>query len=265
MATAATASAQGKQAPPRLMLWSWNTEDDFRPLLDHDTGVGYLGLSISLEGKNEVTASPRRIPVRIAPETYQMLVIRFDYQSDAKPAVAFSQKQRQLAVRMVAEMYALARTKAVQIDFDAPQSAWTFYRQVLTDIRDRIGPDVFLSATALVSWCDSAQSWMSGLPVDEIVPMAFYMGQAGPSVMTMLNGGGQFAFAGCRTSLYLALCCRASRGPTSTGSPLLAGARRALRLRTNRYLEGDSRRIPNPTAEIWRHDLGQAHAHVVQE
>jgi len=55
--------------------------------------------------------------VRIAPETYRMLVIRFDNREDARPTVAFSQKQRQLAVKMVAEMAALAKPKAVQIDF----------------------------------------------------------------------------------------------------------------------------------------------------
>jgi hypothetical protein len=129
-----------KHAPPQLMLWSWDAEDDFRPLLaGHDMGVAYLGLSLSFEGQNDVNAAPRRVPVRIAPETYQMLVIRFDYRPDARPAVAFSQKQRQLAVKMIAEMTALAKPKALQIDFDAPRSARLFYRQVLSDIRERVG------------------------------------------------------------------------------------------------------------------------------
>jgi hypothetical protein len=59
--------------------------------------------------------------------------------------------------------------------------------------------------TALVSWCDSSQSWMAGLPVDESVPMAFRMGQATQLTVTMLKSGGQFPFAGCRTSLGLEL------------------------------------------------------------
>ena len=134
-----------------------------------------------------------------------MLVVRFDYSSEAGRRPAFSLRQRQLAVRMVAEIVALARPQAVQVDFDAPRSAWPFYRQLLGDLRDRLGPDLFLSATALVSWCDSAQSWLSGLPVDEIVPMAFYMGQATPATLTMLQRGGQFQFPGCRTSIGVEL------------------------------------------------------------
>src|SRR5207249_1148085 len=55
--------------------------------------------------------------------------------------------------------------------------------------------------TALVSWCDTAQSWLAGLPVDEIVPMAFSMGQATPAIVTMLQRGGEFQFSGCRASI----------------------------------------------------------------
>lgn len=193
----------GKQAPPKLMLWSWYAADDFRPLADPGVGVAYLALSLRFEGQSEVTPDPRAIPVRIAPDTYQMAVVRFNYYDLHRPA--FSQRQRQLAARMVAEMAAFARPQAVQIDFDAPRSAWPFYRQLLADIRDRLGPDMFLSATALVSWCDNAQSWLAGLPVDEIVPMAFDMGQATAATVTMLQRGGQFAFPGCRTSMGVGL------------------------------------------------------------
>jgi hypothetical protein len=55
--------------------------------------------------------------------------------------------------------------------------------------------------TALVSWCDSPQSWLSGLPVDEVVPMAFSMGQATAATITMLNSGGSFGFSGCTSSV----------------------------------------------------------------
>ena len=204
---AGSASPQkpAKQAPPKLMLWSWFAQNDFRFLADRGVGVAYLALSLRFEGQSGVTPSPRSMPVRISPNTYQMLVIRFDYQADPVRRPAFSQRQRQLAVRMVAEMSALARPQAVQIDFDAPRSAWPFYRQLLADIHDRLAPDIFLSATALVSWCDTAQSWLADLPVDDIVPMAFYMGQATPAIVAMLQRGGQFAFPGCRASIGVEL------------------------------------------------------------
>jgi hypothetical protein len=195
----------GKRVPPKLMLWSWYAADDFRPLADTGVGVAYLALSLRFDGQSEVTPDPRMIPVRIAPGTYQMAVVRFNYYTNAAHRPAFSPRQRQLAVRMVAEIAAFTRPQAVQIDFDAPRSAWPFYRQLLADIRDRLGPDMFLSVTALVSWCDTAQSWLAGLPVDEIVPMAFYMGRATPAVVTMLQRGGQFAFPGCRESIGVGL------------------------------------------------------------
>lgn len=220
---ATTVMAASKQAPPRLMLWSWYQEDDFRKLLDRDTGVAYRGLSLQFDGQNDVSADPRMVPVRIAPETYQMLVIRFDYRADTRPAVAFSAQQRQLAVKMIAEMMALAKPRALQIDFDAPQSARPFYRHLLTDIRGVIGPDIFLSMTALVSWCDSSQSWMAGLPVDEIVPMAFNMGQATGVVLTMLRSGGQLAFGGCRGSLGVEWF----RQPTAIETPVPRKEQRA--------------------------------------
>ncbi len=191
-----------KQAPPKLMLWSWFADDDFSALKDGDIGIAYLALSLWFEGQSQVTPVPRYVPVRIPSGAYRMVVVRFDYDTGNGASLpAFTPAQRQLAVRMVAEIAALEHPQGVQIDFDAPRSAWPFYRQLLADVRDRLGPDVFLSVTALVSWCDSPQSWLAGLPVDEVVPMAFYMGQASPAVITRLQRGGQFVFPGCRASI----------------------------------------------------------------
>jgi hypothetical protein len=194
-----------RESPPNLMLWSWYAEDDFRPLANARIGVAYLALSLRLEGQTEVAPSPRTIPVQIPANTYKMAVIRFDYSLEPGSRPSFSRTQRELAVGMVSEIVAYARPQAVQIDFDAPRSAWPFYRQLLANIRDRLGPSVFLSVTALVSWCDSPQSWLAGLPVDEIVPMAFSMGQATPAIVTMLQSGGPFEFSGCRASIGVEL------------------------------------------------------------
>jgi hypothetical protein len=196
-------SGAAKQAPPEVMLWSWFAEDDFRPVADLPVGVAYLALSLRLAGRDQVAPLPRAIPVRIPPKMYRMTVVRVDAPLDAPDRPAFSPRQRELAARMVAEIAGIAKPQGVQIDFDAPRSAWPFYRQLLAEVRSRIGPDVFLSMTALVSWCGAGESWMAGLPVDEIVPMAFSMGQATPATLTMLRRGGAFPFAGCRTSIGL--------------------------------------------------------------
>jgi hypothetical protein len=194
---AATAIA----SPPNIMLWSWSASDDFRFLTSSDVGVAYLALSIHFAGRDDIGPSPRAIPVRIAPTTWQTAVIRFDFDSYGPRRPAFTEQQRKDAVQMIGEIAELSHAQGIQIDFDAPRSAYPFYRRLVADVRTRLGPKVFLSITALVSWCDTEQSWLTGLPVDEIVPMAFYMGQSTPAIITLLQSGGQFRFPGCRNSI----------------------------------------------------------------
>lgn len=203
LAESVSGSRATRPTPPKFMLWSWFAEDDLRFLKDSDIGVAYLALSLWFEGSDKVVPGPRSEPLRIAPNTWQMVVVRFDFNPNRQPA--FSEAQRRLAVKMIAEIAALSGAQAIQIDFDAPASAHSFYRHLLTDVRNRLGPKVFLSITALVSWCETRQSWLAGLPVDEIVPMAFYMGQATPAITTMLQRGGQFSFPGCHESIGVQL------------------------------------------------------------
>ncbi len=194
------ASHPAPQPPPKLMLWSWFADDDLRFLDDRNVGVAYLALSLQLQGRTQVLPSPRAVPIRIPPNVYQMAVVRFDVgYDDQRPA--FTAEQRELAVKMVAEIASISHAPAVQIDFDAPKSAWPFYRELLSEVRARLRPQVFLSITALTSWCGASQSWLRGVPVDEIVPMAFSMGQATPAITTMLQKGGQFPFPRCRSSI----------------------------------------------------------------
>jgi hypothetical protein len=195
--------AATKSTPPKIVLWSWSAEEDLRFLKeDAEVGVAYLALSLRFEGRAEVVPEPRVIPLRMASNTWQMVVVRCYYEGqDSGQRPVFSDRQRRLAARMIAEIASVTHAQAIQIDFDAPQSVYPFYRQLLGDVRARLGPDIFLSMTALVSWCETPKSWLTGLPVDEIVPMAFYMGQATPVITTMLQKGGNFAFTGCRDSI----------------------------------------------------------------
>lgn len=187
--------------PPRMMLWSWFAPDDFRFMKTSEIGVAYLALSIHLAGREDPTPSPRAEPVYIPPQTWQTAVIRLDFDSYGSRKPAFTDQQRKRAAQMIAEIAELSHAPGIQIDFDAPVSAYPFYRRLLADVRQRLGLKVFLSMTALVSWCTGERSWLAGLPVDEIVPMAFYMGQSTPAIATLLDRGGNFGFAGCRGSL----------------------------------------------------------------
>ena len=51
---------------------------------------------------------------------------------------------------------------AIQIDFDATKSERSFYRELITDLRQRLPANVHLSITALASWCMD-DDWLSDL------------------------------------------------------------------------------------------------------
>ncbi|MBV8732803.1 MAG: hypothetical protein JO336_23585 [Acidobacteriia bacterium] len=195
---------------PELVLWSWFVDDDLRFLNSAEIGVAYLALSLEFEG-TQVISDPRTQPVRISRDTWQMAVVRCNYGPSARPQ--FTEAQRRAAARMIAELATITQAPAVQIDFDAPPAAYGFYRQLLSDVRTRLGPNVFLSMTALVNWCQSSTSWLAGVPVDEVVPMAFYMGQAASSIITMLHNGGSFVFPACRQSIGVELAAGATVRP----------------------------------------------------
>jgi hypothetical protein len=155
---------------PRLMLWAWERPTDLRSL---DDGVGVAFLSQTLIVRNgAVSLEPRRNPLQVSPRTALVAVTRIE---SAETAVAWSEALVADMARAIAGTMALPRVRGVQIDFDAAESERPVYRALLREVRAALGPDVPLSMTALASWC-AQDRWMTGLPVDEAVPMLFRMG-----------------------------------------------------------------------------------------
>jgi hypothetical protein len=66
-----------------------------------------------------------------------------------------------------------------------------FYRDFLTDLRNRLPPAMPLSITALASWC-IYDDWIADLPIDEAVPMLYRMGADSASIDQYLRRGGDF-------------------------------------------------------------------------
>ena len=192
-------ACDGAQRPPDQMLWHWFANGDVRFVQPQRAGIAFHALSIALKGRDEAIAYPRRSPLPLSAGVYRMAVIRIEDRG-----AAFTSAQRLQAAKMIGKIAIVMRVPAVQIDFDAPKSARAFYKELLKDVRARLGRDIFLSITALTSWCES-NSWMASLDVDELVPMAFDMGRGGPPITAMLKQGGQFGFAGCRTSIGMSL------------------------------------------------------------
>ncbi len=171
------------------MLWAWEKPADLRFLKPADAGVAFFAAHLFLQPDGGVRSQLRAQPLLLTPGLYRMAVVRLDTQK--RPPL--SAKQRETAAQMVEEAYRITKADALQIDFDAPESAYPFYRALLADIRRRLGPKVFVSMTALVWWC-GPRSWLTDLPVDEIVPMAFTSGKPA-----------EFAAPQCRGSIGLRL------------------------------------------------------------
>jgi hypothetical protein len=121
--------------------------------------------------------------------------------SDRLRPPELSPQQLQLATAAIAEVSGLHGIQALQIDFDAGVSERAFYREVLQKLRRRLPASMPLSITALASWC-VYDDWLSGLPVDEVVPMVFRMGADQDRIRRYLAHG-DFRAASCRRSLGL--------------------------------------------------------------
>lgn len=183
------------------MLWAWELPEDLRFIQTPDAGVAFLATSLLLRN-DSVLVRRRMQPLRVAPNVPRMAVFRIDSDRQGRPT--FSAGQRAAAVDEIESVFRLTGVSAIQIDFDARASERAFYRLLLQDLRSRLGRSVFLSITALVSWC-GAGSWLNGLPVDEIVPMLFRMGPEGPKTLYTIDQGGTFPAKECRDAWGLSL------------------------------------------------------------
>lgn len=189
-------------APPPKMNWYWYRAAEASDGTNaRDTGAAFVAASLYLNQSAPAVVNHRRAPLVLPRGTYRMAVVRIEHR-DAK----FTTAQREQLARLIADIPAVTHIQALQIDFDAPQSAWPFYKALLHDVRRALGPGVFLSITALASWC-TPQSWMAGLPVDEIVPMFFRMGR------TRIEP--PLAFPACQSSAGISLDEPGVRLPSS--------------------------------------------------
>ena len=181
---------------PHVVLWAWE-RPELLDFIDPDTvGVAFLARTLDLSGP-DVTVRPRLQPLSVPHNTRLMAVVRID--SDRRRPPDLSWSQRQVAAAAIAEVSGFAAIAALQIDFDAAVSQRTFYRDLLQDLRHQLPASMPLSMTALASWC-IYDDWLTGLPVDEVVPMVFRMG-ADQRWVRRLLADGDFRAVHCRQSL----------------------------------------------------------------
>ena len=149
---------------------------------------------------------PRLQPLRVPADTTLIAVVRIE----ALPPhpngprgvgeATLSAPQREAAARAIAAAAEFPGTTGLQVDFDATLSERAFYRDLLSDLRAQLPPELSLSVTALASWC-LGDDWLDDLPIDDAVPMLFRMGTGEREFHAHLNAGGDFRAPVCRQSL----------------------------------------------------------------
>lgn len=150
---------------PARTLWVWERPEDLRSVNPRTTAIAILDATIVV-GRSAAVI-PRRQPVIYPVGIKRIAVIRIEAPGPIAPGL-------DNAVAGLILSAAEPGADALQIDFDARESQHAFYASLLRDLRRRMPVSLPLSITALASWC-SYDNWLSGLPVDEAVPMFFRM------------------------------------------------------------------------------------------
>ncbi len=181
---------------PQTVLWAWERPEDFRSLKTDDVAVAFLAQTVRLDAVS-VTILQRHQPLELSEQTPLIAVVRIE--TNHHPLALASEELDHLNAS-IADLGRLPRVRVVQIDFDATVSERPFYRALLKETRRQLDHGIALSMTALMSWC-MEDDWISDLPVDEIVPMAFRMGVGDRRAWQDVAASGGFRVAGCRTSI----------------------------------------------------------------
>jgi hypothetical protein len=190
------ACSMAKVRAPYLLLWAWERPESISFVNSKEIGVAFLAESIFLD--RQPVLRPRLQPLRVGPKTPLTAVVRLEI--TPRTPKAFDPSYTSTVAQWIVTVAHEPQVEAVQIDFDATQSQRDFYRALLAAVRPLLPTGMQLSITALGSWC-LGDDWLSGLPIDEAVPMLFRMGVDRENILHALAAGDDFREPLCRTSL----------------------------------------------------------------
>jgi Protein of unknown function (DUF3142) len=136
---------------PRIMLWAWESPQDFRFIRSGDVGIAFLARTIAVDA-NGAQSRPRMQPLRFTPGTALMAVARMESKGQGLPATAD-------AIREVLPTAQIEGVRGLQIDFDARESEQEWYAEFLHELRNALPGSLPLTITALENWCES-ETWI---------------------------------------------------------------------------------------------------------
>jgi hypothetical protein len=180
---------------PSSVVWAWDRPEDLR-FLPSNTAVALLMDTVTIRN-GAVSDRFRAHPARLSQGQPRISVVRIETKSNS-----ITQQARSRVVESVLRAASLEYVTGVQIDFDARVSERAWYRELLEETRRRLPADKSLSITALASWC-SGDDWISGLPIDEGVPMIFRLGPDRDTFRRMVASGQHFREPLCNRSIGL--------------------------------------------------------------
>jgi hypothetical protein len=134
--------AASLQQEPLLMLWAWETPEDFSTLDPKQAGVAFLARELLL-GQG-VSARPRYQPMRLASGIWLLAVVRIETAPSFTPNAEFARR----TALAIAEVAQLPNVRGIQVDVDATASQHNFYAMVLRDLRQSLPTKFPLSVTA---------------------------------------------------------------------------------------------------------------------
>ena len=178
---------------PKVILWAWERPEDLTFLDPQTTSVAFLAKTIYLRG-DKVVVKPRLQPLKLAPGTKLVAVVRIETDRTDLPSLSSTQ-----ALQTAREILNSSVSSVVQIDFDAKVSERNFYRELLQQVRQQLPPSTALSITALASWC-AGDDWLHDLPIDEAVPMLFRLGVDQRQFQRRLETGAPFESRRCQSA-----------------------------------------------------------------
>lgn len=183
---------------PKVFLWAWERPENLLFLKDQNVGVAFFAGGVVYNGENLVFR--KRFQQLLVPEgTFLMPAIRIDNFSSRSLSLLEENEQENLA-NFIVEICSVKDSNGCQIDFDAQESERLFYKKLITKVRKNLSNNLPLSITALVSWCNK-DSWLNGLPVQEIVPMFYELGEDDYIVKNNLVGGDFMDFKNCQKAI----------------------------------------------------------------
>ena len=184
----------GRSRQPRIVLWAWERPENLEFINPRALAVAFLAQTIRLRA-DETTVKPRLQPLKFAPGTELIAVVRIETEQ-----AALAPAQLETAVSAIKQLTQPANLSAIQIDFDAKESERECYRELLQALRRALPAKLRLSITALASWCIH-DDWLTGLPINEAVPMLFRLGVEHNEVRSYLAAGKAFRCSLCQNSL----------------------------------------------------------------